>query len=87
MAALIYVLCAVTSLLCAVLLLRSWRRGRAPLLLWSGLCFAGLTVSNVLLVLDRLVFPGPEIDFTLPRLAVALASLLLLLVGLIWESD
>ena len=85
MAAVIYGLCVVTSLLCAVLLLRSWRRTRGPLLLWSGLCFAGLAVSNFILVLDRLVYA--DIDLTVPRLAVALIALVLLLVGLIWESD
>lgn len=70
-----------------MLLLRGWRRTRSGLLFWSGLCFVGLTVSNVLLVLDRVVFPGPDVDLTLPRLGVALAALMLLLVGLIWETD
>jgi hypothetical protein len=85
MAAVIYILCAATSLLCALLLLRGWRQSRSGLLLWSGLCFAGLTASNVILVLDRLVYT--EADLTTPRLALALAALILLLFGLIWESD
>ena len=85
MAALIYTLCAVTCLLCAVLLLRGWRKTRAHLLFWSGLCFVGLTASNVLLVLDRLVFL--DVDLTTPRLATALAGLLLLVFGLVWERD
>ena len=85
MAAVIYTLCALTCLLCAVLLLRSWQRTRVHLLFWSALCFAGLTVSNVLLVLDRLVFL--ETDLTTPRLVAALAGLLLLVFGLVWERE
>jgi hypothetical protein len=85
MAPIIYSLCALTCLACAMLLLRSYRQTRSQMLLWSGLCFAGLTASNVLLVLDRLVFPA--VDLSTTRLAVALVALLLLLYGLIWESD
>jgi hypothetical protein len=66
-------------------LLSAYARTRFRLLFWSGLCFAGLTVNNVLLVLDKVVFT--EVDLTTPRLATALAALLLLLVGLIWERD
>ena len=35
---------------CAVLLLQAYRQSRYALLLWSGLCFVGLTVSNALRV-------------------------------------
>ena len=85
MAALIYTLCALTCLLTAVLLLRSYQKTRVHLLLWSGLCFVGLTVSNVLLVLDRIVYP--DMDLSLPRLASAFVGMMLLLYGLVWESD
>jgi hypothetical protein len=85
LAAIIYLLCAATCLASAFLLLRSYAATRARLLLWSGLCFAGLTATNVLLVLDRLVFP--EVDLYTARLATALVSVLLLLYGLIWEHD
>ena len=85
MAAIIYTLCTVTSLTCAALLFRGFQRSRQRLLLWSGLCFAGLTVNNLLLVLDRLVFT--EMDLSTPRLAAAFAGVLLLLVGLIFEGD
>ena len=87
MAATIYLLCAATCLVCALLLLRGWLQTRGGLLLWSGLCFVGLTASNVLLVLDRIVWPEPEVDFTTARLALALVGILLLVFGLIWESD
>jgi hypothetical protein len=52
MEGIVYVLCALTSLACAVLVLRSYFRSRARLLLWTGLCFAGLCLNNVLLVVD-----------------------------------
>ena len=81
----VYVLGTLTSLLCAVLLLRGYSSGRRRLLLWSGLCFVGLTGSNVFLVLDRLIFPN--IDFSTARLSAALVGLLLLIFGLIWEGD
>jgi len=85
MGALIYFLCALTALACFWLLWRSWRATRAALLLWSALCFAGLTLSNVLLVFDKLVLP--DVDLSAVRLVVTLAALLLLVFGLIWGDD
>ena len=85
MAALIYGLCALTALLCTILLLQSWRRGRYRLLLWSGLCFAGLTLNNLLLVLDKLVFPLT--DLSILRTSVALLAMAVLLYGLIWDTE
>lgn len=85
MAALIYCLCALTALLCAGLLLQGWRRGGSSLLLWSGLCFVGLTLNNFLLVIDKLVLPLA--DLSLLRTAVALVSMAVLLYGLIGESE
>jgi hypothetical protein len=85
MAAVIYSLCALTCLAAAALLLRTWRRTRAPLLLWSGLCFAGLTLSNTALVLDRTVFL--EQDLSTLRLALAFVALMLLIFGLVWETE
>lgn len=82
---LIYLLCAVTSLICAWLLLRSYRRTRFPLLFWSGLCFSVLAINNMILVLDKLVFP--DVNFSMWRLSSALVALLLLLYGLIWQDD
>jgi hypothetical protein len=86
MAEVIYSLCALTSITCLVLLWRSWRASGARLLFWSALCFAALSVNNVLLVLDRVVWPV-EVNLTLPRMAAALVAVLLLLFGLIWEED
>jgi hypothetical protein len=85
MAALIYSLCALTCLAAFVLLLRGWVTTRFRLLFWSALCFAGLTINNILLVLDKLVFL--QVDLTSLRLVTALVSVLLLLFGLIWEEE
>lgn len=82
----IYALCAVTAFLCAVLLLQAYRQSRYMLLLWSGICFAGLTISNALLVIDKVVFPA-EITLATWRYIITLISMLVLLYGLIWDKD
>lgn len=81
----IYGLCALTATLCAWLLLQSYRRGRYRLLLWSGLCFTGLTLTNLLLVVDKLVFP--MVDLSPWRSSVALLSMMVLLYGLIFDVE
>jgi phosphatidylserine synthase len=85
MAAIVYLLCALTCLACFGLLFRAWRISRTGLQFWSALCFAGLSVNNFLLVIDRLVLPA--VDLSTWRLATALVALLLLLFGLIWEEE
>ncbi|MBL0418978.1 hypothetical protein JI739_01340 [Ramlibacter sp. AW1] len=86
MAAIVYFLCALTGLAAFVLLLRSWLHTRARLLFWSALCFFGIALTNVLLVVDKLVV-GAATDLRTPRLVVALVAVLLLVFGLIWEED
>jgi hypothetical protein len=71
--------------LCAVLLLRAYGSVRRRLLLWAGICFAGLAVSNGLVVAD--LFIVPEVDLYQWRLVVAAGSMLLLVYGLVFESD
>ncbi len=85
MVKIIYALCTLTSLTCAWLLLRGFIRNKFHLLFWSGLCFVGLSITNTLTVLDRLVFP--EADLLTWRLVTALLAVLLLLYGLIWEDE
>jgi hypothetical protein len=85
MAIAIYTLCAATALCCAFLLLRGYASSRSRLLLWSGLCFVGLTLNNVLLVLDKIVFP--LVDLSTWRRGTALCALLVLLYGLIYEDE
>jgi hypothetical protein len=84
MATLVYALCALTSLACAVLLLRGYASSRVRLLLWSGLCFAGLATNNVLLLIDKRVVP--TMDLSMWRSLPALAGVALLLYGLVWET-
>lgn len=84
MAKIIYALCALTSFACAFLLLRSYIGNKYRLLLWSGLCFVGLTISNLLLVLDKTTLVSQ--DLSTFRLLTSLVALLPLLYGLIWED-
>jgi hypothetical protein len=85
MASIIYLMCAATALACAILVLRNYRSTRHRLLFWCGLCFAGMFLANVLLVVDRLLVP--ETDLSTVRLAAGLVSLLPLLYGLVWEDE
>jgi hypothetical protein len=80
----VYVLCGVTALTCAILLLRGYFRNRTRLLLWSGLCFLGLTLDNVLLFVDKVVYT--EVSLLLVRELGALVGLSLLLYGLVWDT-
>lgn len=84
MAEAVYVLCALTSIACAVLLLRAHLRDPAPLLLWSFACFALLALNNVLLVVDLALVPGT--DLSAVRAASALAGVGVLLGGLIIDA-
>jgi hypothetical protein len=77
-------LCAVTSLVCAVLLWRGYRRSGVRLLLWSTLCFTGLFLNNVLLIAD--VRTGPAMDLSLVRTLPALVGVALMLYGLVWDA-
>ncbi len=84
MAAFIYSLCALTSCVCAILLLRSYFNSRYRLLLWAGICFFGLTINNILMITDKILFPH-EYMLTI-RLAVALLAVFFLLYGLIFDE-
>lgn len=83
-AIIVYILCAATSALCAVLLLRGYARSRARLLFWSGLCFAGLALNNVLLIVDVQLIP--DVDLSFWRTVPALIGVSLLVYGLVWET-
>lgn len=85
MAEAVYLLCAITSVTCAALLLRGYARTGTRLLLWSGLCFMGLALNNVVLVVDLMVIP--DTDLSTWRLVPAAAGVLLLLYGLVWEAE
>jgi hypothetical protein len=82
MAEAVYILCTLTSLGCAWLLLRAYQRSRTALLFWASVCFAGLGINSVLLVIDLVILPT-TIDLSLHRASVGLVSLLLFVWGLI----
>jgi Family of unknown function (DUF5985) len=81
----VYILGTLIALTCGILLLRGYARGKHKLLLWSGLCFLGLALSNFLIFVDLILVPGR--DLSLLRLGTAAVSMLLLLYGLIWEGE
>jgi len=81
----VYILCALTSLTCAVLLLRGYGRSRMRLLLWSGLCFVALALNNIVLFLDLVIFP--QVDLSVWRGVIALVGVATLLYGLIWDEQ
>jgi hypothetical protein len=84
MASAVYLLCAIMSIACSVLLFRGFTANRSRLLAWSGVCFAGLAINNVLLFMDRVLMP--HVDLGVLRAFTAVGSLMILLFGLVWES-
>jgi hypothetical protein len=79
------ILGTVTAALCALLLLRAYIRVRQRLLFWSGLCFSGLALANVILIADLHLMP--DVNLYRARLAAAAIAMLLMVYGLIFESD
>jgi hypothetical protein len=65
--------------------MRGYARSRAKLLLWSSLCFFGLTISNALIFVDLVLLP--DVDLYLLRLITAAVAMLVLMYGLIWEGE
>jgi hypothetical protein len=81
----LYFVCLLSSLVCTLLLLRGYRRTRARLLLWSGICFVCLSLNNFLLIVDVLL--RPDFDLRGYRLALSLTAGTVLLFGFIWEAE
>ena len=82
---LLYAFAVLTSFACMVLLFRGYVRRHVRLLMWSAICFAGLTINNIVLFLDLVVFPS--IDLRLARVIPALVGMLFLLYGFIWDTE
>ena len=80
----VYVLCFVASAACALLLTRAWMTNRSRLLLWTAVSFGFLTLNNLMLVADMVIFP--TIDFWIWRQVAAAAALVTLLIAFIWEA-
>lgn len=82
---LVYVLCAITSVVCAVLLWRGWKRSGVKLLRWSAICFVGLSLNNLLLVIDTRFLT--TVDLALVRMLPALVGAAVLVYGLVWDTE
>jgi len=81
----LYILAVLSSSACTILLLRGYTRRRVRLLMWSAICFAGLTINNIALFVDLVIFP--DIDLRMARLVPALIGMIVLLYGFIWDAD
>jgi len=79
----VYILCAATSIVCAILLLRGYRASRTRLLFWASFCFLGLAANNIILFIDLILLP--DIDLFWWRTLPAIAGMMILLYGLIRE--
>ncbi len=82
---LVFILCLLTSAACAGLLVRSYLKSRARLLLWTAACFVLLSVNNLFLVVDTLVLP--TVDLLPFRQFASLSAVTVLVVGFVWEAD
>jgi hypothetical protein len=79
----VYLLCFLTSLSCCLLLIRSYRRNKSKVLLWTAACFVLLAIDNLLVVLDLILLP--DVDLLLPRLLATLLAVSTLIIGFVWE--
>ena len=84
-AQIVYLLCGLTSILCAVLLFRQYRLSGTALLFWSTGCFVFLALTNIVLFVDLVMIPS--MDFSIARNVLSLAAMLMLLHGLIRERS
>jgi hypothetical protein len=84
MPGLVYILCTVTSLGSAGLLLRGAIARRNGLMFWSSLCFFAMALNNTLLYLNWYVFP--EVELRVAARLVTIAGIALLNIGLIWHA-
>lgn len=79
----VYLLCFLTSLSCCLLLIRSYRRSRSKVLLWTAACFVLLAIDNLLVVVDLVLLPN--VDLSVPRLLATLLAASTLIIGFVWE--
>lgn len=85
MAEIVYVLCGLTSIFCALFLLKGYLEKRSTFLLWSSLSFGAFAINNIMLVIDLIILPH-AIDLSIPRTIVLFMGFLFLLYGLVWEK-
>ena len=85
MSVIVFVLCILTSLICAVLLFRQFFRTQLRLLFWSALCFVALTLNNLFVLLDIVLLP--DVYLLGWRQFFSLTAVCILLYGFIWETE
>jgi hypothetical protein len=85
-ATMVYLLCMVTSAVCAGLLVRAYLRTRTRLLLWTAISFVCLAINNFLVFAD-MVLVGPSLDLRGFRYAAALLAACALIYAFIWETE
>lgn len=83
----VYLLCLLASLLCTGLLLRAYFRNRTRLLLWVAISFVFFALNNMALVADMVVWPGPDIDFSILRQGTAILAIGVLIYAFVWEVE
>jgi hypothetical protein len=79
----LYLLCFLTSFLCCLLLIRSYRRTQGKILLWSAACFVFLALNSLLVVVDLILLPA--VDLSMLRALTSFLAVSTLLVGFVWE--
>ena len=85
MAEVVFILCALASTVCALLLWRTYRAQGVRLLFWSVICFAWLALNNIVLFVDKVI--APDVDLSVWRGLTALIGVAALVYGLVWEEE
>ncbi len=80
----VYLLCAFTSIACTTLLFLKYRRNQTKLLFWCAICFFGLALNNILLVVDLVLTP-PTFDLLTVRSVPAALGFAALVTGFAWD--
>jgi hypothetical protein len=85
MAAVVYILCFLTSALCALLLIRAYFASKRRFLLMCALSFVLITANNFMVFADLVLLP----DGTLvgPRQFVLIIAIGVMIYGFMWELD
>lgn len=81
----IYLLCALTSITCAILLIRGYIRAKTRILFWASICFVTLAANNIILYVDLVVL-GPETTLILWRTVPTLVGMAAFIYGLFWDT-
>lgn len=84
MAGIVYILCAILSLACALMLFSGYRKNKFRLLFWSSVGFIGFALNNALLFVDIIMIPG--MDLSILRTVPALIGMMIMVYGLVSDS-